>query len=199
MMYDYVSQIESEGMVLKYGCIYGNEKIVYIKAGLGGDYLGDENKYLRIAKRLHQKYGCSIISASNPHIENMHVDIDYDMKIIRSFLQKHKLNNPQLYFFGNSNGCIKGIELAAKGIPFQRMILINMPLMINFHKTKKWISKIYETDIIAVYGKRDPSYSYVPFIDGITDNFKTVIIPDADHNFVGKMDDFIALADKLMD
>ena len=199
MMYDCVSQIELEDIALKYGCIYGNEKIVYIKAGLGGDYLGYENKYLKVAKRLHQKYGCSVISVSNPRNENVRVDIGYDIKIIRSFLQKHKLYNPQLYFLGNSNGCFKGLELAANGIPFQRMILINMPLMINFHKTKRWIAEIPQTDIIAVYGNRDPSYSYVPFIDGITDNLKTVIMPDADHNFAGKMDEFIALADELID
>ena len=197
MMYDCVSQIELEDIALKYGCIYGNEKIVYIKAGLGGDYLGYENKYLKVAKRLHQKYGCSVISVSNPYIENVHMDIRYDIKIIRSFLQKKDCS--ELYFFGISNGCLKGIELAASGIPFQKMLLINMPLMINFHKTKRWIAEIPQTDIIAVYGNRDPSYSYVPFIDGITDNLKTVIMPDADHNLAGKTDEFIALADELMD
>ena len=51
-MYDYVSQFETEDMILNYGCIYGNEKILFIKAGLGGDYIGNENKYFRIGRRL---------------------------------------------------------------------------------------------------------------------------------------------------
>ena len=78
------------------------------------------------------------------------------------------------------------------------MILTNMPLMINFHKIKKWLAAISQTNIIAVYGDRDPSYPYVPFIDGRIAGLETRIIPGADHNFVGGSDVFITLADSLI-
>ncbi len=199
MMFDYVSQFESEDAVLEYGCIYGSEKIVFIKAGLGGDHLGYENRYLKIARRLNEKYGCSVISISNPYIENRRIDIENDRKIISDVIQKQNVKNPKLYFFGHSNGCIKGLELAASGMTFHRMILINMPLMINFHKIKRWLAALSQTGIVAVYGDQDPSYPYVPFIDGRIADLETRIIPGADHNFAGKLDVFMTLADNLID
>ena len=39
-MFDYISECVAEDLIVNYGCIRGNEIIVYIKAGLGGDYLG---------------------------------------------------------------------------------------------------------------------------------------------------------------
>ena len=197
MMYDYVSQYESEDILLEYGCILGNEKIVYIKAGLGGDYLGYENKYLKIARRLHEQYGCSVISASNPNSKSRRIDAD--KMLLKSFILKQKIEKPQLYFFGNSNGCIKGLELAASGVTFERMILVNMPLMINLHKTKRWLAEIPQTNVIAIYGEKDPSYFYIPVIDGKVKNLKTVKIPGADHNFSGRTDEFISFADDLIE
>ena len=52
---------------IDYGFVKGNNKIVFIKSGLGGNYLGYENKYLIMAYQLHDKYGCSVIVSSNPH------------------------------------------------------------------------------------------------------------------------------------
>ena len=198
MTFDYVSQFESEDAVLDYGCLYGNEKIVFIKVGLGGNYLGDESRYLKIARRLHEAHGCSVISVSNPYVENRRIDVEKDRSILRDFMQKQNFQNPELYFFGHSNGCVKGLELAASGVTFHRMILTNMPLMINFHKIKKWLAAISQTNIIAVYGERDPSYPYVPLLDGRTAGLETRIIPETDHNFAGKLDVFMTLADSLI-
>jgi len=196
-MFDYISECSSEDLVVDYGCIRGNEIIVYIKAGLGGDYLGFEDKYLRMAHRLHDRYGCSVISASNPESKNRKIDVDRE--IILRFIQKENITKPRMYFFGHSNGCVKGLELAASGIGFDRMILVNMPLMINFHKTKRWIKEIPDTEIIAIFGEKDPSYMYVPFLDKFASNLKTVIIPGADHNFANRLDEFISFSDMLVD
>ena len=49
-----------------YGIIDGSNIIVFIKAGLLGSCYGYENKYLQIGRNLNEKYGCSVISASNP-------------------------------------------------------------------------------------------------------------------------------------
>ena len=195
-MFDYISECVAEDLIVNYGCIRGNEIIVYIKAGLGGDYLGFKNKYLIMAQRLHKQYGCSVISASNPESKNRKIDVDRE--IILSFIQKENITKPNLYFFGHSNGCLKGLELAASGISFKRMILVNMPLMINFHKTKRWIKEIPDTEIIAIFGEKDPSYAYVPFLDKFANNLKTVRIPGADHNFANRLDEFISFSDKLI-
>jgi len=195
-MLDYTCEWKSGELTVDYGCIVGDERIVYIKAGLGGNYLGYEEKYLRMAMRLHEKFGCSVICVSNPNDKKCSPEIDRE--ILAEFIRRNSIERPRLYFFGNSNGCIKGLELAASGVDFERMVLVNMPLMINFHKTKRYIAAIPETEIIAVYGEKDPSYSYTPFINGRIQNLTLLLIPDADHNFTDQTDIFISLSDKLM-
>jgi hypothetical protein len=180
---------------LEYGYIPGNEKVVFIKAGLGGDYLGYENKYLKIARLLHEKHGCTVISVSNPYDKRF--GVEDDKTILQKILSQCGFRNPDLYLFGNSDGCRKGLALATE-IPFRRMILVNMPLTINFHRTKKNLSLIPETDVIAVYGEKDVSYPYAALLEGKSDRVKVVRVPGADHNFAGKTEDFIKLAEMLL-
>ena len=56
-----------------YGIIFGNEKIVFIKAGAGGDYRGYRDKYLKMAIRAHKRMGATVICASNP-INSVSID-----------------------------------------------------------------------------------------------------------------------------
>ena len=65
MQFDNTVQVDN----IDYGFIKGNNSIVFIKSGLGGDCFGYENKYLKIALRLKERYGCSVIVASNPNNE----------------------------------------------------------------------------------------------------------------------------------
>ena len=72
-----------------------------------------------------------------------------------------------------------------------------MPLMINFHKTKRYIASAPQTEIVAIYGQLDPSFPYVPFLDGKFGNVKVVTMQHADHNFKGMLNYFIHLSDML--
>ena len=153
--FDYISKIEHESDVVEYGCVVGNNKIVYIKAGMGGNYLGYENKYLKIARKLNEKHGCSVLCVSNP----TPLPISVDQTILDAFIKDNDINNPEMFFFGHSNGCVKGLELGASGITFTRMLLVNMPLMINFHKSIEALSEISQKRVIFVYGEHDPSVS----------------------------------------
>ena len=192
MDYDYIMYSDDD---TEYGVIYGNNRIVFIKAGLGGDHFGDEDKYLIMAQGLHKNYGCSIIVASNPNDGKSHVE--RDRSIIEQYISANAITQPEFFFFGHSNGGIKGLELSYSGIPFTKMILTNMPLMINFHKTKRYISNIPKTSILMVYGEKDPSFSYIPFIEGKFDNVEVSVIANADHNFQSMLDKFVNLGEKL--
>lgn len=194
--FDFSSKQDIDGELLEYGWIEGNGKIVVIKAGLGGDFLGYENKYARIAHRLNQRHGCSVLSISNPN--NKRIEYFHDTKIITDFVSFLKPEKPELYFFGSSNGCVKGLEAAVAGIDFCKMVLVNMPLMINFHKTVKMISALPKTEILAVYGDKDPSFSYTPFLKGKGENLNVSIVSGADHNFKGYTEEFISLSDKML-
>ena len=193
--FDYISKIEHESDVVEYGCVVGNNKIVYIKAGMGGNYLGYENKYLKIARKLNEKHGCSVLCVSNP----TPLPISVDQTILDAFIKDNDINNPEMFFFGHSNGCVKGLELGTSGITFTRMLLVNMPLMLNFHKTARWINAMPETDIVTVYGETDPSYQYIPFLKNRNfGNVEIVEVAGADHNFKGMMEQFIELSGKLI-
>ncbi len=193
MGFDYTSKTEAD---IEFGVVLGNEKIVFIKAGLGGNYMGYDEKYLKIARRLNEKYGCSVISVSNPQEPKSQTDIDKG--IIEEYVRTNNIDAPTVFFFGHSNGGIKGLELSAAGIKFKSMVLSNMPLMINIHKTLKYIAASEDTAITAVYGQYDPSFPYIPFIRNKFNNLKIVTVPSADHHFKGLTDEFIGLSDLLM-
>lgn len=192
MKFDEINNIYYENDIVEYGYVSGNNKVVYIKSGMGGSYQGYENKYLRIARRVNEKCGCSVVCVSNP----VPLPTVVDHTILEKLIRDHDIYNPELLFFGHSNGCIKGLELGMSGIPFSKMILVNMPLMINFHKTVQCINAMSETNIVTVYGEKDPSYRYIPFLE--TKNLRNVEIlkvAGADHNFKGMMEKFIELSD----
>ena len=193
-MFDNTYKTVYEENEVEYGCIVGNNKIVYIKAGMGGSYLGYEDKYLKIANRLRDKYGCSVICVSNP----VPLPICVDQMILNTFIKEQGIDNSEMFFFGHSNGAVKGLELAASGVAFKRIVLVNMPLMLNFHKTVQWIESISETDVVTVYGETDPSYRYIPFLKNKKlDNVEIIEVAGADHNFKGMMQDFLEFPEML--
>ena len=180
---------------VRYGIKYGGDRVVFIKAGLGGGIPGYEGKYLRIADRLNEKYGCTVICASNP--QQIPDQTVIDKFAIDELVKEMQMDSPELYFLGHSNGGIKGLELTRIGLSFKKMMLINMPLMINMFKTKAMISAIPDTSVILIYGELDPSVPYIPFFDGKIDNVSARVFAGADHNFCGLLDEFISLADGL--
>ena len=178
------------------GVIKGNGSIVFIKVGLGGDCRGFEEKYLRMAHRLHTRSGCSVLVASNPHDGQSHVTAD--RAIIEGYIEQNGINSPRLLVFGHSNGGVKALELCATGLPTARMVLVNMPLMINFHKTKRYLSLLESTKIAFVYGQLDPSFAYVPFLKNRYEHVTVSTVPGADHNFKDMTDAFVELCDALL-
>jgi hypothetical protein len=194
-MFDETYKVSYEGTDVEYGCILGSSQIVYIKAGMGGSYLGYEDKYLKIAHRLNDKYCCSVICVSNP----VPLPVVVDQMILGEFIKKHDIHNHEMFFFGHSNGCVKGLELGASGIAFSKMVLVNMPLMLNFHKTVQWINKMPGSNIVTVYGETDPSYRYIPFLETKNlPNVEIVKVDGADHNFKGMMEQFIELSEMVI-
>ena len=153
MNFDELYRIGPENDCIEYGCIVGSNRIVYIKVGMGGSYIGYEEKYLKMARRLNDNYGCSVICVSNPLPHGRSVALD--QVIIQDLVKRYNIQNPEMFFFGNSNGCVKGIEMAESGTQFTKMVLVNMPLMEDFHKNVERMKAIPETKIRAVYGEKD--------------------------------------------
>ena len=58
---------------------------------------------------------------------------------------------------------VEGINSAEK-LPFKKAVLANMPLMINFYKTKERMKKLGGACFAFAYGELDPSFKYTPFL-----------------------------------
>ena len=55
----------TDEVIIEYGIVKGSGCILLIKVGRDGDIYGYENKYLKISKNINEKYGFSIVVASN--------------------------------------------------------------------------------------------------------------------------------------
>ena len=195
MAFDQINTVvQPDGLKTEYGLIHGNNRVVIIKAGAGGSYIGYEEKYLKIARRLRNTYGCTVLCLSNYASDSFERG---DVAVIRELLAG-MVGEIQLYYVGNSNGSTQGLLTAAKFFDFRRMVLVNMPLMMNFHKIKEALTHA-DTEIRFVYGEKDPSISYVPFLRNASSkegNFartEIVTVDGADHNFAGMTDAFMEL------
>lgn len=193
MNYDVVINREFKDIaIIEYGIIKGNSTIVFIKVGQDGSIYGYDNKYLKIAKELKEKYGYSVITSSNPFDGNN--PLDHDMSIIKEYAKENDFVDYQVYYMGHSNGARIGISWGYKYPEIKRMLLINSPIFINWHILKDGIKESKNQEMILVYGTKDNSYRYVELIKPLlNDNKKLVIINEADHDFTNMLDVFISL------
>ena len=105
----------------------------------------------------------------------------------------------QVYYMGLSNGGYIGAAYAHLYPKMKRMLIVNMPIFVNWHKIKDGMKQFNGKQATFIYGTLDPSYKYVEMLTLLNkDNIKLEIIKDADHNFVGKLDEFIALPNKYL-
>lgn len=154
MDFDLVLERDSAGVKIEYGVLLGGEDTVFIKAGSGGTYRGENDKYLRFAEYLREKYGVSVVCAANP--EQSRSSIAADASVLAGF-------GGRLYLWGTSDGAFKCIDIAEKAV-FQKAVLVNMPLMINFYKNKERLKKLPPERIAFAYGEHDASMKFTPFL-----------------------------------
>ena len=76
LSYDKVTSRSVKTEKINYGIIHGNEKIVFVKVGADGSIRGYQDKYLKMAHRVHERLGATVICASNPYIEHGHLEAD---------------------------------------------------------------------------------------------------------------------------
>lgn len=189
-----VAKKTPSGSEINYGIVFGGTKIVFIKSGLGGSERGYEDKYVKMARMLNSSYGCTVIVASNP--QGVIDSTDTDAELIRLVAQARGLSEYTVTLFGVSDGGAKVITVADSIPGVKKLICVNMPLMLNFQRKLKQLKAIPEIEKVFVYGTRDPSYTYLVFLDNeALPNLSVVEIEGADHQFKGMLDEFTELAE----
>ena len=175
--------------IIRYGIIYGNNTIVFIKGGQDCSLYGYQNKYLKMAHNIHDKYGYTVIVSSNPF--NGENPLDNAMKVVHKVVEKCHFKDYQIYYMGLSNGAIVGAWYGVNYSKIKRMLLINPPLDVYWDITKEGIEKFQGERMNIVFGNKDPSYSYTPLIKEIkNEKVHLHIIEGEDHCFSTDAYDF---------
>ena len=164
--------------------------LVFIKTGWGGTIYGKDNKYLKLAAEIKDKFEYSVAVSANP--SDSICDLNEEIEAAISQLTTYD----KIIFIGVSNGALVGAQQGWKDPRIDAMLLIHGPLMINWHKTKKGIEN-FNGYVRFLYGDLDPSYSYVELLNLIeSDNYEYRILEGVDHVFSGVEQ---RMVDEIMD
>lgn len=188
-----ISKVVGEEKI-QYGFLFGNEQIVFIKSGAYGGIKGYEDKYLKMAHRIHERMGATIICASNPEV----VHASWDEKAIRWVVSKMGFSRFEVYFVGTSDGGYQNLILASRFSETVKYLGINSSY-IDIEGMEKKIDDLPNVEKIFVYGTKDDDYDdIVPALKAMNrDKLKVLEVEGADHKFTGMIDQFISLADML--
>ena len=162
----------------QFGIIQGEKYLVFIKTGRGGSIEGFENKYLDICSLLFEKYGYTFVVSANPKCSVC--DLEEEIESIDKYVGDYK----EIFFVGISNGAFIGATQCRKIKKIKNAVLINAPLMINFHEIKEGAQKFRGDNMYFLYGEDDPSFRYIEILNVIKNTAcKYKIIKGEGHDF----------------
>lgn len=163
-----------------------------ILTGLGGSAGGFGNKYARIAEYVQSDYGFPVFIAPTPEDVWEKKEIFFD-EVVARFIQ----NKICVYLMGVSAGATMALWYAAKYPQIERVLCVNPVLNINLHLTSNGIRIFSGEKMAVVFGEKDPSIKWAKLLP-VLPNLQIHIIPEADHVFCGKLDEFIDLPKKYL-
>lgn len=182
-----------------YGIIHGDNTIIYLKPGNRGTCFGYNNKYLKLANSIAEKYGYSVIISSNP--KESKKDLEDDFRFIDDYAKRRKLGNYIIYFIGVSDGARSGAKVCFLHQNIKRVLLINGPLFIDFDKTIKGLLSFKGESLYLVYASEDPSFDFTHFVpEMIEENpvIRLTILKNQDHLLSKNNFDLFKLVDETL-
>lgn len=181
-----------DGEKVEYEIIFGNDNIVFIKAGAGGNVRGYKNKYLQMAKRVHDRIGATVICASNPDVPHVNID-EHEIRWVAS---KQGFESLKLYLWGTSDGAYQNLSLAKRFPETVKWIGVNSSF-ITFDDFEEKLQDLDSVKKILVYGTEDDEYDVVfPALTTKKDeNRKLHFIEGAEHRFSNMLSQFIQTID----
>ena len=195
--YDKVLKERIGGEKIEYGIQFGNEKIIFIKVGAGGNIRGYQDKYLRMAHRIHDKIGATVICASNPEDIEYNEQVFADKSKIVDVAKELSLSDYKVYMFGTSDGAYYNFLLAKEVAETVKILCVNMST-VDFDDAKEKLCDLSGINKILVYGDRDDEYDYVLRLESLElGNLEIIAVRGADHEFRGMVDEFINTIDLI--
>ena len=197
MNYDRILSKTVDYEKIQYGILLGNEKIVFIKVGAGRNIRGYQDKYLKMAHRVRERIGATVICSSNPDI-SIEKHLGADKALIKKVITDCGLDNYELYFVGTSDGGEHSLRLSQQFYETVKFLGINSSWC-NIEDFIERVTSLPHVKKIFVYGAMDYDFDIiVPRLKAREcDNLEVVILDGVDHDFTGRVDDFIALVDLI--
>ena len=181
-------------MLSDYNVVYGSNNVVLIKVGLNGDIRGYNDKYVHMTNLIHEKTNNTVIVASNPDIggNKLQTDIETTRRLVPGC--------ERIIYVGVSNGAVMGMQYAYLYPEIKEMILINGPLIMDWHKIKQGLYEFCGERITYIYGNKDKSYKYTELLEHIEMKTRSelCIVDGADHNFTGMEEEFINIPNRYI-
>ena len=160
--YDKVINKTVDDETIEYGILYGNEKIVFIKVGADGNIRGYKDKYLKMAYRIHKRLGSTVVCASNPWIEEGHIDAD--KSVICETATEKSFSEYEVYFVGASDGANHTLLLAGEVTQTVKILGINTSV-VDLQDFKNKLNGLSRIKKIFVYGTEDELFYIVPSLE----------------------------------
>lgn len=186
MDFDFILERKAASAKIEYGVLRGGGDTVFVKAGRGGTYRGEGEKYLRFAAFLREKYGVSVVCADNPEACRSSYDADISALC--------EVARGEIYLWGTSDGAFKCIDISER-VDFRKSVLVNMPLMINFYKNKERLKKLPARRVAFAYGEQDASMKYTPFLESL--GCELVTLAGAEHCLAMTSEECVAFGELL--
>ena len=184
---------------VEFGLMEGTDGLLIVKTGSGGTIYGHENKYLALASRIAERHNVSVIVSDNPLELAPEENMSITMSVAADYISSRKEEMP-VFYFGVSKGGQYGAMYGYRYPFVQKWLLLNLPVMINWHKSKAGLMKMpTDQEVTLLFGERDPSYPYAELIDLLRrENIKRVTLPDVGHTFSHEIDEFLRLAERFL-
>jgi len=184
---------------VEFGLTEGTNGLLVVKTGSGGTIYGHENKYLTLAARIAERHNVSVIVSDNPLELAPEENMSITMSVAADYISSRKEEMP-VFYFGVSKGGQYGAMYGYRYPFVQKWLLLNLPVMINWHKSRTGLMKMpAEQEVTMLFGERDPSYPYAALIDLLRrENIKRVTLPDVGHTFSHEVDEFLRLTERFL-
>ena len=193
--FDQMGYKTHEGCRVNYGILHGNSTVVLIKSGAGGNCKGFENKHLKMAMRLHDVLGCSVICASNPCDWDKTYQVDKTM--ITQYAAHRGFLEYEVYLVGTSDGAYQILDLA-KELPQTKKLLGVNPSMGGFERFLEKLQALPQVEKHLVYGTKDHEVEYLPLLKKANVSCLHLhTVEEADHQFTHRLEEYVALGDLL--
>lgn len=160
-------------------------RVVFMKLPPDATCKGARNPYALLAREVSFRENATVFCAVSPMDEE---SLQLDMQ---EFTQSLSLSWSQYKFIGVGEGAAWGLTRLYSLLPFQKMLLVNMPLTHELGETVELLSGVDRNKLCFVYGDADPSYRYTPLLRRLY--AEVITVKGADHTFSHMAGQFVDL------